>query len=273
MANNPLEKLEEQLTCSICLDQYKDPKILPCHHSFCRECLEEIPQTLEKGRCFIPCPSCREPAEVPEGGGVSALPPSFIINNLLEIYQGPQDKNAHDGKESGIDQEVQKMRAAVETLQLENKQLYSKMRVIEQQQETEKELKKDSPIDSPPPRNYPEYHHPLPLPEEEPVWFPPHHPPRRGHHMRPPHRHHPHHRPPPPPGHHPHHRPPPPPGHYPHHRPPPPPGHHPHHRPPPPPGHYPHHRPPSPPDHHRDHHYHHPHHRHHHPSHRGFRFH
>ena len=31
-----------KLTCSICLDAYKEPKVLPCCHTFCRTCLEGL---------------------------------------------------------------------------------------------------------------------------------------------------------------------------------------------------------------------------------------
>ena len=31
-----------KLTCSICLDAYKEPKVLPCCHTFCRACLEGL---------------------------------------------------------------------------------------------------------------------------------------------------------------------------------------------------------------------------------------
>ena len=30
---------ESELTCSVCLEQFKDPKVLPCCHTFCKQCL------------------------------------------------------------------------------------------------------------------------------------------------------------------------------------------------------------------------------------------
>ena len=36
------QELDDQLTCSVCLEQYTNPKILPCGHSFCLKCIEPI---------------------------------------------------------------------------------------------------------------------------------------------------------------------------------------------------------------------------------------
>lgn len=36
------EVMEEELTCPVCLELYADPLILPCSHSMCKKCLEEI---------------------------------------------------------------------------------------------------------------------------------------------------------------------------------------------------------------------------------------
>ena len=79
-----LHKLEEQLTCSICFEQYNNPKILPCFHSFCVKCLERVPLELQQGNYTLPCPTCRSPCQLPQQR-VQALPSSFTINNLTEV--------------------------------------------------------------------------------------------------------------------------------------------------------------------------------------------
>ena len=81
-----LHKLEEQLTCPICLEQYTNPKFLPCFHSFCSNCLAgSVPLELQQGSYTLPCPTCRSPCQLSQQG-VQALPSSFTINNLSEVY-------------------------------------------------------------------------------------------------------------------------------------------------------------------------------------------
>ena len=91
MANKPsssspgLLKLEEQLTCSVCLDHYTNPKTLPCLHSFCQHCLEGLPLDKKNETYYLSCPTCRHCTELPEEGA-GAFPVAFYLNNLKEMY-------------------------------------------------------------------------------------------------------------------------------------------------------------------------------------------
>ena len=80
-----LLKLEEQLTCPVCLDLYTNPKTLPCLHSFCEACIERFPQNKEGETCYLSCPTCRHRTELP-GKGAGAFPVAFHVNNLKETY-------------------------------------------------------------------------------------------------------------------------------------------------------------------------------------------
>ena len=80
-----LKKLEEQLTCAICLDLYTNPKILPCFHSFCQQCLERLPLD-PQGDNYISCPTCRRHTQLPEPTGATGFPAAFHINNLKEVH-------------------------------------------------------------------------------------------------------------------------------------------------------------------------------------------
>ncbi|KAF3840913.1 hypothetical protein F7725_006775 [Dissostichus mawsoni] len=71
------------LVCSICLDHYHNPKVLPCLHTFCESCLQNYipPESLT-----LSCPVCRQTSILPEKG-VSALQNNFFITNLMEVLQ------------------------------------------------------------------------------------------------------------------------------------------------------------------------------------------
>ena len=78
-------KLEEQLTCPVCLDHYTNPKTLPCLHSFCQHCLEGLPLDKKNETYYLSCPTCRHCTELPEEGA-GAFPVAFTLNNLKEMY-------------------------------------------------------------------------------------------------------------------------------------------------------------------------------------------
>ena len=81
-----LKKLEEQLTCAICLDLYTNPKTLPCLHSFCQQCLKGIPLDPQGDNYFISCPTCRHHIQLPQQTGTTEFPAAFQINNFKEVY-------------------------------------------------------------------------------------------------------------------------------------------------------------------------------------------
>ena len=91
--NTLLSKVEDQLSCSICLDTYADPKLLQCFHEFCRKCLVKLVDRNLEGQLFISCPICRQDTPVP-ATGVRGLQPAFRINHLLEIITDEHRKVA-----------------------------------------------------------------------------------------------------------------------------------------------------------------------------------
>ena len=79
-----LNNLHEEVSCSVCMCKYTDPRQLPCLHSFCFHCLNGIQRTSGR-RDKIACPECRREFKVPGNGNLVALPTNFRINSLLDV--------------------------------------------------------------------------------------------------------------------------------------------------------------------------------------------
>ena len=90
VAKQALRKLEDQLTCAICLDAFKDPKLLQCFHVYCKDCLERLVVTDRQGQLSLRCPTCRQSTLLPPATGVSGLQPAFHIHHLMEIQEALQ---------------------------------------------------------------------------------------------------------------------------------------------------------------------------------------
>ena len=79
-----LDNLHDEVSCSVCMCTFTDPKQLPCLHSFCLHCLKGIQQKSGlHGK--ITCPECRRQFEMPGSGNPSELPTNFRINSLLDV--------------------------------------------------------------------------------------------------------------------------------------------------------------------------------------------
>ena len=87
VAKQALEKLEDQLTCAICLDAFKDPKLLQCFHVYCKDCLQRLVVTDRQGQLSLRCPTCRQSTLLPPATGVSGLQPAFHIHRLFDIQE------------------------------------------------------------------------------------------------------------------------------------------------------------------------------------------
>ena len=82
-AKKALRKLDDQLTCAICLDTYNNPRVLPCLHVFCEVCLGRL-VLRDAANLTATCPNCRRETQLPQGG-VADLPAAFYINHLFEV--------------------------------------------------------------------------------------------------------------------------------------------------------------------------------------------
>ncbi|XP_074603631.1 tripartite motif containing protein thin isoform X1 [Brevipalpus obovatus] len=78
------DKLEQLLTCAICLDRFRNPKMLPCQHSFCQDpCMDGLQ---DYARRQIKCPECRAEHRIPFQG-IQSYPTNVTLQRFLELHQ------------------------------------------------------------------------------------------------------------------------------------------------------------------------------------------
>ncbi|XP_055955952.1 tripartite motif-containing protein 45-like [Patella vulgata] len=75
----------DRLNCSICLNDFKKPKILDCFHSFCESCLSDYVSKFEENGEFM-CPLCRRTIPIPTGG-VKDLASNVYIEERQSVNQ------------------------------------------------------------------------------------------------------------------------------------------------------------------------------------------
>ena len=75
------EEIEKEITCAICFDHYQDPKILPCLHYFCANCLQRLAARVGQP---VPCPECRREATFDD---VRDLLTPFFVNRMIGLHE------------------------------------------------------------------------------------------------------------------------------------------------------------------------------------------
>ena len=78
-----LKDLKKEITCAICQEYYTEPKVLPCLHYYCKQCILQLALMTGASKPFS-CPECRYIATLPEGG-VDEFKTAFFVNRLKAI--------------------------------------------------------------------------------------------------------------------------------------------------------------------------------------------
>ena len=85
-------EIKKQVTCSICLCVFREPKILPCLHTYCAKCLQTLwdkaDRIVHSNKVRIRCLTCREEFQL---STVDKLQLNFFVSNLVDIIE-LQDK-------------------------------------------------------------------------------------------------------------------------------------------------------------------------------------
>lgn len=75
------DNLLDLLECSICQHVMRDPRCLPCLHTFCLKCLESLNNS-QPGSTVL-CPVCRGSHGVPPNGA-GDFPRNFLVGKIIE---------------------------------------------------------------------------------------------------------------------------------------------------------------------------------------------
>src|SRR6218665_412446 len=79
------KQLLEITECPICMSPFNDPRMLPCIHTFCFECLKRTAEANQKNPGdMLPCPLCRKDFTIPEDG-MNGVQKNFFMENLMEF--------------------------------------------------------------------------------------------------------------------------------------------------------------------------------------------
>ncbi|XP_036007511.1 nuclear factor 7, brain-like [Fundulus heteroclitus] len=79
-------RLEENLCCPVCQDVFKDPVVLSCSHSFCKECLKNW----WRGKPAQECPVCKTISFTKDP------PCNLALKNLCETFLQQRDQRASE---------------------------------------------------------------------------------------------------------------------------------------------------------------------------------
>ncbi|KAL3871017.1 hypothetical protein ACJMK2_039041 [Sinanodonta woodiana] len=86
--------IADELTCPVCLELYKDPRVLPCQHSLCKSCLVALHSKKDKdSNCDIQCPSCRYIFNATNETHIDAWPHNFTLASIVSKLQASLKDN------------------------------------------------------------------------------------------------------------------------------------------------------------------------------------
>lgn len=80
---------EEDFSCPVCCDIFKEPVILPCSHSVCKGCVQQFWETKE----YRECPICRKTSSM------SDPPLNLVLKNLCEAFLQESVQRSSSGSE------------------------------------------------------------------------------------------------------------------------------------------------------------------------------
>jgi len=93
-ASDLKERVKDIVMCSVCLEEFKNPRSLPCLHTFCSKCIKDFTASQQLQAGSLECPICREKFTLGDKG-VDGLPRNFFIVDLLDAKKVAKDGSEH----------------------------------------------------------------------------------------------------------------------------------------------------------------------------------
>ena len=87
---------EVSCQCALCENPYRDPRLLPCLHAFCFDCLQKQLGDSTDQQAGLICPTCSEPIPLP----IDELPKHVYLLNQANKFRGLQELKAVGGCEN-----------------------------------------------------------------------------------------------------------------------------------------------------------------------------
>ncbi|KAK6174229.1 hypothetical protein SNE40_017548 [Patella caerulea] len=91
-----MEDLNQRITCCICLSNFRKPKIIDCHHTYCETCLDDHINKSAVGDKFD-CALCRRTITVPPNGAKD-FPVNFYVDDQ-ELANNKEEFCVYHGQE------------------------------------------------------------------------------------------------------------------------------------------------------------------------------
>ena len=80
MATHFKDLVEDVITCPICQKHFDQPRMLPCSHTFCFQCIQQM---TPQNNGLLECP--KHDGTTIERNGIDALPPNEAMYKLVQL--------------------------------------------------------------------------------------------------------------------------------------------------------------------------------------------
>jgi len=81
MVSNFTELVETVITCPVCLKHFDQPRMLPCSHTFCFQCIKQM---TSQNNGLLKCPK-QDGTEV-QGDEIDALRSNQAVCDLIQLF-------------------------------------------------------------------------------------------------------------------------------------------------------------------------------------------